>query len=161
MTTTPRQIPERDHLKPPLIIDRPELVSASRRTLYGFLTALVWAVWIYLWLPLVSLLAWFLGAQRFVDVVLPLQQREDLLTLQQYAAILLLTIVVTALWSLYNLRHFGHHDRRHAPSPIDDAEIAQDFHLRPQILADLRDSRRATLDVDEDGELRGLVVDPV
>ena len=44
-----------------LIIDRPGLQTARQRLLFGSMTIAFWALWIYLWLPILALIGWALG----------------------------------------------------------------------------------------------------
>ncbi|HEV8078806.1 MAG TPA: poly-beta-1,6-N-acetyl-D-glucosamine biosynthesis protein PgaD, partial [Marinobacter sp.] len=65
-------------MKTPLIIERPELQTPTRKTLSSVITFLAWTLWIYLWLPLLSIIAWGAGIQMLiVEVFLP-DNYEDL-----------------------------------------------------------------------------------
>jgi TM2 domain-containing membrane protein YozV len=50
-------------MKPP-IIERADLQTLRHRTVSGVLTVLFWAIWFYLWLPFLALLAWAAGLER-------------------------------------------------------------------------------------------------
>ena len=57
------------------IIIHPERQPHGARTLFGAITALFWALYAYLWLPLITVLAWLVGI-RTATLRLYLQ-RED------------------------------------------------------------------------------------
>lgn len=98
---------------PDLIIEDPALQSTGQKVLYGTLTVVFWALWIYLWLPLVTLAGWGLGLFQFVDVM---GVRDGLRALGQLLWIYLLVIAVMGgaliLWANYNRLRFAGRERR-------------------------------------------------
>jgi poly-beta-1,6-N-acetyl-D-glucosamine biosynthesis protein PgaD len=112
-----------------LIIERPDLQPRRERVIYGTITAVAWVLWAYLWLPLVTLVAWYFGVRAFIrEVVIP-----DRVTLLATGASYLLVIVVLGgallVWSRYNLRRFGGEDRREASAPLGGEEIRAWFSI--------------------------------
>ena len=82
--------PRHHVLKSPLI-ERPDLQSPQQRTLYGALTLAFWALWFYLWLPVLALLAWALGFQQAYKYMVVLDGYQQLLRLLGiYSLIILL-----------------------------------------------------------------------
>src|SRR5690606_358984 len=71
----------------PLIIERPDLQSRSQRLISTTLTTLFWALWIYLWLPAVALLGWWLGVSRFYEEMVRLEGYRPLVELLGWYAI--------------------------------------------------------------------------
>ena len=51
----------------PLIIERPELQSIVQRYGYVSVTVVCWFLWLYLFVPLLSLGGWFLGGSLVYD----------------------------------------------------------------------------------------------
>lgn len=98
---------------PDLIIEDPGLQSTGQKVLYGTLTVVFWALWIYLWLPLITLLGWSFGVVRFVDIMMV---HEGLAALGKVLWIYLLVIAVLGggliLWALYNWLRFAGKERR-------------------------------------------------
>lgn len=100
-------------MKNPLIIDRPDLQGWQQKAIFGALTATFWFVWLLLWLPLVTLLAWmFFGYQfqfQFVD-------REGYLgllaMLTTYVTVVLVMGGSLIIWAKYNHLRFRGKDRR-------------------------------------------------
>ena len=45
----------------PLIISHPERQSRTQHALFSTLTVSIWALWIYLWLPLITSILWIVG----------------------------------------------------------------------------------------------------
>lgn len=102
-----------------LIIEDPKLQSTGKKVLYGSLTLLFWAVWIYLWLPLVTLAGWYFGVRRFVDVMIV---EQGIHTLHAVIAFYVATIAIMGGlligWATYNRIRFRGRERRQA-SPVE------------------------------------------
>lgn len=140
--TTPRP------LRHPEILYRPELQSAGQRTLYSVLTLIAWTVWLYLFVPLLSLFAWWFGIEAFSLYLLEPADRSDLLTLLTYAGVVVLSAVVIVAWSIYNLRRYGGLDRRKPIPPVSDEELRARHDIDAATLAALREQRRVVLHLD-------------
>lgn len=137
-------------MKTPLIIERPDLQSTTRRTLYSVVTVLAWSVWLYLWLPFISLLAWLAGIQLMVvEVFQPVggQDWRELLRLLAFVVVATLAVIV---WSQYNLRRYGHHNRRQRIPDVDANTLAKYYEISPELLEKLRNKRLITLDYSND-----------
>ena len=99
-----------------VIIEQPTLRQARKRYADSLVTFLAWLVWVYIWLPLVSLAAWALGL-RYAWMHVFLAQRPSFETLGSYSLVVASMGVLLVAWSRYNLRRFGRLARRRAPSP--------------------------------------------
>lgn len=135
-------------LRHPEILYRPELQSAGQRTLYSVLTVIAWTVWLYLFVPLLSLLAWWFGIDAFSRYLLEPGDRSDLETLLRYTGVVVLSAMVIVAWSVYNLRRFGGLDRRKPVPPVSDAELRARHEIDAATLAALREQRRIVLHMD-------------
>ncbi|TVP43467.1 MAG: poly-beta-1,6-N-acetyl-D-glucosamine biosynthesis protein PgaD [Gemmatimonadales bacterium] len=139
-----------------LIIERPDLQPRRERIVYGTITAVAWALWMYLWLPLVTLVAWYFGARAFIrEVVIP-----DRVTLLATGATYLLVILILGgallVWSRYNLRRFGGEDRRTASAPLGREEIQAWFAIPATTLDFMRSEGSVVVQHGEAGEVEGV-----
>lgn len=98
---------------PDLIIENPALQSTGQKVLYGTLTVVFWAIWIYLWLPLITLAGWSFGLFRFMDIMVV---RDGLTALRGVLMFYLFVVAVMGgsliLWALYNRIRFSGRERR-------------------------------------------------
>ncbi|NGP53114.1 poly-beta-1,6-N-acetyl-D-glucosamine biosynthesis protein PgaD [Thioalkalivibrio sp. XN8] len=140
--TTPRP------LRHPEILYRPELQPVGQRTLYSVLTLIAWTVWLYLFVPLISLLAWWFGIDAFSRHLLEPADRSDAITLLGYAGVVVLSAVVIVAWSFYNLQRYGGLDRRKPISPVSDEDLRARHGIDAGTLAALRGERRMVLHLD-------------
>ncbi len=140
----------------PLIFNRPDLQSKRQRWLYWVLTLIAWAIWVYLWVPLITLVGWYLGFRAFIrEIVLP-DPATVISTGALYLAIILVLGTLLVSWSRYNLRRFGGEDRRsHAPE-VADEEMRRWFGVSAESLARLRAGKVLTVDYDEQAVVQSV-----
>jgi biofilm PGA synthesis protein PgaD len=114
-----------------IIIDRPELQSKGKRAIFGALTAGLWSFYLYLLLPLASLLAWGLGLTAVYEELVMRRGWEALLGLiGVYSAIVLTMGLVQVSWALGNwMRFYGGRDRRREQPPVVSQEFAEPLFL--------------------------------
>lgn len=139
-----------------LIIDRPNLQGRTQRAFWGGVTALAWFVWAYLWLPLVTLVAWFLGARAFVREALIPDRMTFLTSGLLYLVVVLCLALLLVGWSRYNLHRFGGEDRRKAAAPVPREAVMEAFGIDAPSLDRLRGERRIRLHHGDAGELVGV-----
>jgi len=130
-----------------MIIDRPDRQSRGHRIGFGLITLFFWLIWIYLWLPLITAFAWYLGFERFRHVFVELEGFDGLLeVLGTYFTILQLIVVVFLGWSLYNQHRFGGKDQRRLVRKTNYRTMCDSFGLSRHGLNRLRHAKTATVD---------------
>ncbi|NKF22577.1 poly-beta-1,6-N-acetyl-D-glucosamine biosynthesis protein PgaD [Solimonas marina] len=147
-----------DEIIPELIIERPERQAPLQRTLFGTLTLLAWLAYIYLWLPLLTLIAWWLALRTGLRVhVLSQAAGEiDYGVLLLTAKMVLLACVLMIGWAEYNRRRFQGRERRRPIEQIDVGASAAAFGVGDHTAQQLRTARVAVVHVGE-----GALVDAV
>lgn len=142
------------------IIDRPELQSPLQRATTRGITLVFWIFWIYLWLPLISLLAWVVGIRLFQ---LNLLENEGYLVLVQnssaYGTVIALIALVLIVWARYNLYRFRSRETRRDSPPVPLATLAENFNIAAHDLAAWQQARRLVLHHDRNGGLRRIDVE--
>lgn len=135
-----------------LHIDAPELLTAPERTRDTVFTAFMWVVYLYLWVPLASLFAWWFGFELAYDVMIRTGGARELANVLVLYGIIFGAIFTTvAFWSLGNLLRYGKLSRRKAREIATTAEIAEHFGLDADSVARLRAARSVAIDFDADG----------
>lgn len=119
------------------------------------LTTLFWGLWIYLIMPLVSLLLWFAGYQVFVEQMITLGGYEVLLErIAHYGLVVLATMVATLIWVVWNVQRYGHHNiRTHEIAAVTVHETAAVAGLGAQEVERLQECPRLVVDFDEQDRL--------
>jgi len=137
-----------------VIIDKPQALDGAIKLRDSVITVTFWAVFIYLFRPLLSLLLWMLfGIHIFnpkVFNVALLAQAENFVA-QNILAITAFAIIFVS-WALYNQITYGRLRRRKKISDIKDEDIARSFGIDVETLQEWRRSRRLLLDVVQEGQ---------
>lgn len=127
------------------VITAPERQTPGQRRIGQILTLGFWMFWIYLWLPLVSLLAWLFGFELFYERMLMQKGYERLLGIAPLAGLLVLALCGgLLLWATYNYMRFRHKQRRSKVTPVQTQEVASHFGMDEKLL-DANQSSRLVL----------------
>lgn len=129
----------------PPIEDKSDLRSFLRDTTEWSFTILMWGLWVYLFLPLVSLLLWVIGLPHIYRTVF----REDVL--QQLLRLLggvgwmvLVIFIVLRGWGFYNYYVFGKRNRRREYPEVSLEDLSKHFDLSPEEVQVLQDQKEIT-----------------
>lgn len=119
----------------------------------ALLTVLFWGVWLYLVLPLVSLLLWAFGVRFFLEQIRQGGYEGLRGSLVAYSSVLLVLVGLLALWIAWNVvRYGGSSDRRTVKrEEVPDWLVRGTFRLDESLLSVLRDERLVRVDFDGDG----------
>jgi biofilm PGA synthesis protein PgaD len=135
----------------PIIIHRPERQKPLQRAMFTLITMVAWTLWVSLWLPLITLIAWLLGLE---DIYLklgldhPFRAASDLglvVRLGIFAALSLGT------WAFYNRMRFGGKQKRRANRFVELAEMAPVLDASISTAQTLRANRRTVVHFDKFG----------
>ena len=133
-------------------IDAPELLTGQQRTRDTLFTAIMWAVYLYLWVPLVSLFAWLLGFEFAYDIMIRSAGAQDLGgVLIVYGVIILVIFATVAFWSLGNLLRYGKLKRRHAADDLSIKQMAEFFEIGSETVERLRSTPSVSIEFDAEG----------
>jgi poly-beta-1,6-N-acetyl-D-glucosamine biosynthesis protein PgaD len=134
----------------PLIISHPERQSGTQHTLFGALTVGIWALWIYLWLPLITGILWIVGIRwAYIQVF----KGTRGISLWVVVWILGAVIVTVAYWSSYNIIRYAGNTQRRRAKAVSKAVIGRKFGVTSDALYTLVHERRLNLYFDKRGEL--------
>ena len=130
----------------PLIIERPDLQTMTQRYGYMSFTFFAWFAWLYLVVPLFSLLAWAAGLNLIYEAMV-----QDLLTAELFHMLKVYGSGAAAfsgayiLWAVTSYLRWRNVERRQAASPVDDAKLANSHLLQLHELHALRVAQRLVL----------------
>jgi len=119
------------------------------------ITAFFWAAWLYLIMPLLSLLLWLAGVHFFVEEMIVRGGYEALLgELLHYGLVVLGMCTVIGLWVSWNRQHYGDHNLRvRQPAPVKPEELAQYVSVSQEELHAVQDARYLRVTFDERDQL--------
>lgn len=137
-----------------IFINAPGLRGPHRRAGDQLLTLIMWAIYAYLWLPLISLIAWFIGIDLFYQEMVVNGGFDAFLELSAwYLVVIVLILIVVGGWSASNYFRFHDKNRRQPQAEASDPEIAAWFSIDDDRLAGIRKADRILLRFDEAGKI--------
>lgn len=141
-----------------LIIEKPSLAPFPQRVGWAFFTVLFWMLWIYLWMPLITILAWAMGIGAYEEYF----RNDGGSQMHQLGHIAMIyTSVICALggglllWARVEFLRFENITRRVEPITVTPEEIAEYAALPVQEIETWRNSRRVAARHDEHGRFIG------
>jgi biofilm PGA synthesis protein PgaD len=134
----------------PQTIHRPELQSRMQRSVYALLSTIGWLVWLYLFGPLLSVMAWLFGYKRFNEFVLN-NNNHAMHTLMVYAIVIGAAGLAFVLWATYNLFRFRGRSRRASTQPATLAEVAETYGVDEEKVTRIRAAKVQLVHHDEHG----------
>ncbi len=141
--------------RPDWIIHRPQLQPFAQRTLWRMVTVLMWALYLYLLAPLLTLVMWLLG---FRIASQQLQEREygvDPFVLLSLPLMALACALLLIGWAEYNRRRFSGPDRRRHHDRIARSEVALALGASQEVMRQLDQGRITVLHMDDEAHPRG------
>lgn len=144
----------------PLIIDRPDWVRPGEKLTALGITLLFWGALLYLWQPLLSLLAWGLNIHLFYNHMIVMGGYHAFLNLLVfYAAVIGILGGGLILWARVNQYRFRGKNRRTGIYVTDEAKLCEGLGVSSERLAQLRASGRLTILLDEAGRIERVSAD--
>lgn len=135
----------------PPIIDRPHRLGRSHRLAQGAFTAGAWALYFYLWAPLLTVLAWAAGVRTaYVQLWLARQDGIDLFLLAVLPLIALVCATLLIGWAEYNRVRFADADRRRRRRTVGEDEVDARMGAADQLGGLLRYGRITLVELDRD-----------
>lgn len=145
-------IQDESQLEIPQYIDEPKYVR-NKSAGYG-LFFLGWLVWIWLFLPLLTLLLWWYEGYSIYHYLIIGTGPDGSISLLHIALAIVIFILCLLVWASYNWIRFHNKERRHAPIPVTAEHLAQSFDLQVADIETLKQAKNVTLHYDEDGVLQ-------
>ncbi|GAB1595558.1 poly-beta-1,6-N-acetyl-D-glucosamine biosynthesis protein PgaD [Lysobacter claricitrinus] len=140
----------------PFIYTPKEPAPQAMRGVHSVLTLAAWVLYAYLWLPLITVVAWVLGVRTsYVEIYLRNNQVDETI----FLVILVLAVIATALlvgWAEYNRRRFSGPDRRSNPGNVELPAVAESLGAPMDLSTRVSHAKSMTLAMGEDARLSGI-----
>lgn len=140
-----------------LIIETPKLQTLKHRFSSSLVTMIFWAVWFYLWQPVISIIAWALGFKFFYDNMISLGGIGGFVKLLGiYILVVCLIAFIFFGWAYYNNRRFKNKKRRGKIWKISFMNLGERYDLTEDQVLNCKSSRRLVVHFDPAGKITGL-----
>jgi len=132
-------------------------MNAHQKIRDTLLMTVLWALYGYLWLPLISLFAWLLGIDFAVEAIETTGGLEHLLDLLLWLGIVIIVMAsVIISWSVSQLLPFKHKNRRSKIRNLkSDSEMSR-WQLDEEIFRRIREGHRLSVNLDESGAITSI-----
>jgi len=134
----------------PPIIDHMPARGPRRRFASGALTAAAWTVYAWLWVPLITAVAWFVGVRTAYLRLYMYENEIDAFLLLSLPVIALVCGILLIGWAEYNRARFANADRRKRRVKTDQEQVRVGLGASAALAARLRDGRIVRLALDDD-----------
>lgn len=139
-----------------LLIRKPKSQPRALRVTWRTVTVLFWALYLYLMLPLLTLLLWWLGMRSGFVMLYSHQQGVDPFLLYALPLMAIAASMLVILWAEYNRLRFSGRERRLRPHNASRARIAAALHATPELAERLAAGRVVVLHMDENAHPVGM-----
>lgn len=140
-----------------LIINRPDWVTRGQRVTAVGTTLFFWFALLYLWQPVISLIAWAFNVKLFYSHMVVLGGYETFLDVwMNYALVIAFMGGSLILWAMINQWRFRGAERRKFIPVSDINAVAETFGVSPEQLQELRTMKNVVLDIDEQSRVDGV-----
>jgi biofilm PGA synthesis protein PgaD len=134
-----------------IIIQKPERQGTMRRAFFTAITLIAWTFWMYLWLPLVTFIAWTLGLHTSYVELFVLEHGHGGTDLRIVLFAAVIAAMVFMAWSSYNRVRFTGKIRRRSHPLVTLEESAKALGAALPTVEHMRSQQRVTLSFTEDG----------
>jgi biofilm PGA synthesis protein PgaD len=140
-----------------LIIETPELQTVKHRFSSSLVTMVFWIFWLYLWQPVVSIIAWAFGFKFFYDNMISLGGIGGFVKLVGiYVLVVFLIAFIFFGWAYYNNRRFKNKKRRGKIWKISFLNLGERYDLTEDQVLNCKSSRRLVVHFDQSGKITCL-----
>lgn len=127
------------------LINNSDKLPRAHRVFWGGVTGVFWLLYLYLWLPLITLAMWLLGVNNtLLELYIP-EGRVDAYVLVALPLIALVCAVVLSTWAEYNRQRFQGMDRRVSVEPVGIEMMALSLGAVSEVAAAMRAGKHMTL----------------
>jgi poly-beta-1,6-N-acetyl-D-glucosamine biosynthesis protein PgaD len=124
------------------IIDKPNLKRFTKNISEWSFTTVMWAIYLYLILPVLNVILWLLGVQIiFMEVIEKSMYLHLLNLLENLGWCILIVFGILRIWGYYNYIRFGRKNRRKEASCVTIEQLAEFFELPPEQILRLQSQK--------------------
>ena len=126
-----------------LIIDAPSMQSLWQRFSSVIVTFIFWGVWFFIWIPLATAFAWYLGFDLIYFEMFEMDGYKALIDeIYRFIGVVSLLGGSLAIWAAYNYFRFRGKQRRATQAQVSSKEMAEFFGVKE---AELNENKQAKL----------------
>ncbi len=137
-----------------LILNMPDLVARHTKIGSSVFTIVFWGIFVYLWMPLITIVAWMLGLSHSYGELTYIRELTNLEHLAyMYGMIVLALGGSLLLWALQEYLRFRNVNRRREPVAVEVNELAKYMNFQESDVATYQLARRLVAQHGTDGSV--------
>jgi biofilm PGA synthesis protein PgaD len=137
-----------------LIIDTPSMQSLWQRFSSVIFTFVFWVLWFFIWIPLVTVFAWYLGIDLIYFEMFEMDGYKALMDdVFEFIRVVSLLGGALAIWAAYNYFRFRGKKRRVAPAQVSSKEMAEYFEVKEAELHENQQAKLISVSFDDTGKI--------
>jgi biofilm PGA synthesis protein PgaD len=136
------------------IVDRPEVKSRLRLFSEWSLTTVLWSVYVYLFMPIVTFILWAFGIKLLYQELMEQAGFYEFLKVIEGGGLAILIIMgIFFIWSYYNYLIFRIRGERRNKQVLvaQDDELAKIYKIDPDFLRSVKDNYRFIVKLKDEG----------
>jgi len=134
-----------------------ETMGRRQRTKDTVLTLMMWGIYIYLWIPLITLGAWLVGFERAYEVLILYGGSDVIISMLSWCAACVISILTCIVaWSKINYSRFHNKDRRGSAGAANISDISEFFGVPEKEIERVHLSKRMQIDMDDLGNISDI-----
>ncbi|MBT9537848.1 MAG: poly-beta-1,6-N-acetyl-D-glucosamine biosynthesis protein PgaD [Thermodesulfovibrionales bacterium] len=124
------------------IIDKPKLKGFIRNIMELSFTSIMWVFWLYLFLPILTVVLWLTGIRIFyIEVIEDAGYRELINLWGKVGWSIIVVFLILRLWGFYNYWRFGKRERRKRFPSNTYHKLAEYFQIPLEQIPTLQSSK--------------------
>lgn len=123
-----------------------------KRAAWGFVTVAFWGLYVYMWLPLITLVLWLFGVRTAFFELYARNHHVDSFLVFAIPVIATACALVLITWAEYNRFRFSSRDRRTPQRDVTSAEVAEKLGATAELAEMLGQAKVTTLCMSEHAE---------
>ena len=137
-----------------LIIDTPSIQTQWQRFSSVIFTFIFWVLWFFIWIPLVTAFAWYLGFDLIYFEMFEMDGYKALIDdLFGFIQVVILLGGTLAIWAAYNYFRFRGKQRRTAPAQVSSKEMAEYYEITEAELNENKQAKLISVSFDDTGKI--------
>lgn len=142
-----------------LIFEKPALQPPGKRWLYRMAWIGFWALWFYLWLPLLTILGWSFGIYTGYEQMVLLDGLPELIRLLGWYAVIVLVIgAMLVAWAVREILGFQKRNERRTAPDLPPETMAALLKVPVDDLERIRSAKRLLVSHSADGTIAGVKI---
>ena len=137
-----------------LIINAPSMQSLWQRFSSVIVTFVFWVIWFFIWIPLATAFAWYLGFDLIYFEMFQMGGYKALIN-EIYKFIWVISLLggSLAIWAAYNYFRFRGKQRRTALKQVSLKEMAEFFEIKEAELNENKQAKFISVSFDDIGNI--------